>query len=107
MLLLLCSMTVFSQTKSDSIQINHVITCLHHYQYERTDAVVAGLTGIAIMAYISANTEITKSDEQNHHAGLYIAGGFFVLSAIKFISAERWLGRSKLTFTGNTLKINF
>lgn len=81
-------------------QDEQIIYCLEKYRNERlTGFGIGALGGIAIIA--------ASNNKENQETFNYVAAGLGVVSLFVILDAEKWISKSKLTFTGNGLALRF
>lgn len=87
---------------ADTSQTYRIVNCLINYRTERTYAMGFAAAGGGLMLVASGVSNSGTRQDITVAAGIC---GF--LSAVTFIRAERWLGRSQLLLTGKGLLISF
>ena len=87
---------------ADKDQAIHVVKCLENYRRERGNAMLFGITGIAL---VYASPKINEKDTRDLMN--YAGGATALISAILFIDAEKWLSGKRLLVNSNGVAFRF
>ena len=87
---------------ADKDQGTRTVYCLEHFRKERSTAYAIGIIGA-----LATSLSPTFSDQNTRNIATYAGGGALLVSAVLFISADRWLSSDRLLIGNNGISFRF